>query len=277
MARRRKQKKGSLIWWGILLAIAVLTPTASKVAPESVKDLINPNESSQQQSTYKESPTFKESYDTIANWQFASGMQAIKIVNHNQSQLKTTDWKYDHIDYAKLDHLNRARLATAYLDHSNLGRSAGRPAQNWSPAGWHNQPVTVSGKRVYPQNRGHLIAYTLTFNLNEDGKQESGAEGSSDNPKNLATQTAFSNQEPMQVYEEQVRNALERHEKVIYRVQPVYSGNELMPRGYWVQALSTDKKVNFNAYIWNVQPGVTFDYATGRSKADKNMTVTYEQ
>lgn len=272
--RRRKNKNKGILWW-IIFAVVVLTPTAAKYGPDTVKNISQTNSTSQKTTSFKNSPSFSDTYETIAHWQFASGMQAVKIVNHNQSQLKATDWKYSHIQYSNLDTHNRARVATAYLDNSNLGRSAGRPAQNWEPAGWHNQPITVNGKRVYPENRGHLIAYTLTFNLNSDGKQEKGAEGSSDNPKNLATQTAFSNQQPMQAYEEQVRTALEKREKVIYRVQPVYLGSELMPRGYWTQAISTNKKLNFNAYVWNVQPGVVFNYTTGRGKADKNMTVDW--
>lgn len=77
----------------------------------------------------------------------------------------------------------------------------------------------------------------------------------------------------MQIYEDQVRTALEQGKKVIYRVTTVFRGNELMPRGYWSQAVSTDGSVNFNVYIWNVEPGVSFDYATGRGKADSTMQV----
>jgi len=94
-----------------------------------------------------------------------------------------------------------------------------------------------------------------------------------DNPKNLATQTAYSNQKTMQIYEDQVRTAMEQGKKVIYRVTTVFRGNELMPRGYWSQAISTDGSVNFNVYIWNVEPGVSFDYATGRGKADSSLQV----
>jgi len=215
----------------------------------------------------------KATYASLAKQTYQSGGAAAIKVNSGKSTLKSSLWKKSKIDYGNLDSLNRTTTDTAYLSKDNLGRSAGRTAQNWSPTGWHNQPITVNGKRVYPQNRGHLIAYTISFNLTQDGQYRSGEDGSLDNPKNLATQTAYSNQRTMQIYEDQVRTALEQGKKVIYRVTTVFRGNELMPRGYWSQAVSTDGSVNFNVYIWNVEPGVSFDYATGRGKADSNMQV----
>ncbi len=46
-----------------------------------------------------------------------------------------------------------------------------------------------------------------------------------------------------------------------------------MARGINLQALSTDKSLDFNVYIFNVQPGISFDYETGRSRIDRNMQV----
>lgn len=215
----------------------------------------------------------KGTYAALAKQDYKSGSAAAIKVNSGKSTLKASLWKHSKIDYGNLDSLNRTTTDTAYLSKANLGRSAGRTAQTWSPTGWHNQPIKVNGKRVYPQNRGHLIAYTLSFNLTNTGVYKAGEDGSLDNPKNLATQTAYSNQKTMQIYENQVRTALEQGKKVIYRVTTVFRGNELMPRGYWSQAVSTDGSVNFNVYIWNVEPGVSFDYATGRGKADASMQV----
>lgn len=164
-------------------------------------------------------------------------------------------------------------MDTAYLAKRNLGKSEGRTRQIWNPTGWHNQPVNIDGHRITPQNRGHLIAYTLTFNFDQDGNYEHGQPGSLDNPLNLATQSEYSNQKTMQIFEERVRNALSENKKVIYRVQTVFRGNELMPRGYWVQAISTDGILNFNDYVWNIEPGVSFDYATGRYSIDSKVQV----
>ncbi|MFC6295499.1 DNA/RNA non-specific endonuclease [Lactiplantibacillus daoliensis] len=229
--------------------------------------------SSQKTTATNTSGNDQTTYANLAKQTYQSGGPAAIKVNSGKSTLQSSLWKNSKIDYGNLDSLNRTTTDTAYLSKDNLGRSAGRAAQTWSPTGWHNQPVTVNGKRVFPQNRGHLIAYTISFNLTKDGQFQSGQDGSLDNPKNLATQTAYSNQRTMQIYEDQVRTALEQGKKVIYRVTTVFRGNELMPRGYWSQAVSTDGSVNFNVYIWNVEPGVSFDYATGRGKADSSMQV----
>lgn len=215
----------------------------------------------------------KQTYDQLAKMTYQSGSPAAIKVNSGKSTLAASQWKNSKIDYGNLDRLNRTTTDTAYLSKANLGRSAGRAAQKWNPTGWHNQPIQINGQRVFPQNRGHLIAYTISFNLTNTGQYRSGEGGSLDNPKNLATQTAYSNQKTMQIYEDQVRTAMEQGKKVIYQVTTVFRGNELMPRGYWSQAVSTDGSVNFNVYIWNVEPGVTFDYGTGRGKADSSMQV----
>ena len=69
----------------------------------------------------------------------------------------------------------------------------------------------------------------------------------------------------MQDYEEQVRDSIKAGHKVIYEVTPIFRGDELMARGVHVQAISDDKSLNFNAYLFNVSDNYTFDYATGRS------------
>jgi len=210
----------------------------------------------------------------MSNWTYTSGEEPVKVINNDQpTTIKAEDFTKAHIDYASLDSLNRTGTATAYLTKGNLGRSKSRTEQVWKPTGWHNEPVNVNGSRVIPQNRGHLIAYTMTFNLNDSGKEEQGHLGSINNPYNLFTQTAFSNQKTMTETEQMVRTALAQNKKVIYQVTPIFRGNELMARGVWVQALSMDGTMKFNKYLWNVQSGMQFDYATGRSKSDSSFEV----
>ncbi|WP_420806076.1 DNA/RNA non-specific endonuclease [Lacticaseibacillus sharpeae] len=207
-------------------------------------------------------------YTKLAKLDFASGDKPVAMINGGKSTLNATTWKSEHIDYGNLDSLNRTTTDTAYLSQRNLGHSSGRPSQDWTPTGWHYNRGSTD---IY--NRGHLIAYTLTFNINADGAYSQGSEGSSDNPKNLGTQSAYSNQILMQIYEGKVRQALEDGKKVIYQVTTVFRGDELMPRGYWLQALSTDNSLNFNVYLFNVQPGYTFNYLDGSSRVHSDMKV----
>lgn len=210
----------------------------------------------------------------ISQWTYKSGEKPVKILNNDKpTEIKKTDFNQSHIDYEGLDSLKRTKTATAYLTRNNLGRSNTRTEQVWRPTGWHNQPKYVNGTRVIPQNRGHLIAYTMTFNLNKSGQAQQGELGSIDNPYNLFTQTEFSNQKTMTQVEQKVRDALAQNKKVIYRVTPIFNGQELMARGVWVQAMSMDGSLKFNRYLWNVQNKIKFDYVSGRSEVDNNWKV----
>ncbi len=123
-------------------------------------------------------------------------------------------------------------------------------------------------------NRGHLLAYTSSFNFDIDGNFKIGENGSQDNPKNLATQTAFSNQKVQTHYEKLVRDAQKlKGNKVIYQIVTVFRGKELMPRGYWLQAIDSAGTLNFNVYEYNVQPNVVFNYEEGTSQIDRTMKV----
>ncbi|WP_125706302.1 DNA/RNA non-specific endonuclease [Lacticaseibacillus daqingensis] len=212
-------------------------------------------------------------YDKLANLDYVNNSAPIVTVDHNRSGLNLKDWQGPKIDYGNLDQLNRTTTVTGYLDQRTLIRSAGRPSQNWEPTGWHNRYTMVNGRRVNRQNRGHLIAYTVSGNLDSEGNYQAGELGSSDNPKNLASQTEYANQVLMQTYEEAVRSALAAQAQVIYKVTTVFRGSELMPRGYWLRAKSSNGDVDFNVYIYNVQNGIKYDYATGRSTVDASVEV----
>ncbi|WP_179396330.1 DNA/RNA non-specific endonuclease [Lacticaseibacillus absianus] len=212
-------------------------------------------------------------YEKLAGLDYVNDSAPILTVDHNRSGLAMKDWAGPKISYGDLDRLNRTTTVTGDLDQRTLIRSEGRPSQSWTPTGWHNQYSWVNGRRVNRQNRGHLIAYTVSGNLDQDGRYKPGELGSSDNPKNLAAQTEYANQVLMQSYEEAVRDALAAKAEVIYKVTTVFRGDELMPRGYWLRAKSSNGAVDFNVYIYNVQDGIRYDYTTGRSRVDRTVQV----
>lgn len=209
-------------------------------------------------------------YNQLANLDFQSGGKAVIEVNNGQSSLDIATWKENKVIYGDLDSLNLTTFVTAYLDRKNLGRSEGRERQVWQPTGWHQKQI--DGDPIV--NRGHLLAYTSSFNFDIDGKFKIGGNGSQDNPKNLATQTAFSNQKVQTHYEKLVRDAQKlKGNKVIYQIVTVFRGKELMPRGYWLQAIDSAGTLNLNVYEYNVQPNVVFNYKEGTSKIDRTMKV----
>ena len=55
---------------------------------------------------------------------------------------------------------------------------------------------------------------------------------------------------------------------VMYRVTPVFEGGNLVASGVLMEAESVEdhgEGVKFNVYVYNVQPGITIDYATGKA------------
>ena len=55
---------------------------------------------------------------------------------------------------------------------------------------------------------------------------------------------------------------------VLYRVTPVFEGRNLVASGVRLEAFSVEDEgegLSFNVFVYNVQPGVVIDYATGES------------
>lgn len=170
----------------------------------------------------------------LASLDFHAGENPILDINNGRSTLPIATWKENKVLYGELDEWNRTPVVTAYLDKKNLGRSEGRERQIWQPTGWHQK--RVDGKEIL--NRGHLFTYTSSFNFDVEGHFKQGEEGSSGNPKNLATQTAFSNQYVQTHYEKLVRDAQKiKGNKIVYQIVTVFRGDEQMAHGYWLQAI----------------------------------------
>ena len=123
------------------------------------------------------------------------------------------------------------------------------------PSGWQTVKYDcVDGKYLY--NRCHLIGYQLT--------------GENANEENLITGTRYLNVDGMLPFEDEVADYVqETGNHVLYRVTPIFQGDELVARGVQMEALSVEDEgqgVSFNVYVYNVQPGVVIDYATGESQ-----------
>lgn len=217
--------------------------------------------------------SFTPTYEFLSQLEWENGTEPIYTINENKSTLDINDWTAPYIEYSDLDEYNRTGVATAYLQEDSYGESSSRSDQRWKPTGFQNQSRNVDGKKKYPYDRGHLIAYTLSFNFNDDGVYSEGFDGSLDNPKNLFTQTSYSNRTLLQRYEREVRATIQTGEKVIYRVEPVFRDDELVARGLWVQATSEYGSVDFNQYIFNVEPGIAIDYSTGNTKVNSNISI----
>lgn len=210
--------------------------------------------------------------DQLAKLDYHSGDPSYIFVNHNKAQLDPDTWKTNRVIYANLDNFNRTSTGNlAYLAPRNVVSDNNRVRQFVEPTAWHQK--FVNGQPII--NRGHLIAYSISGGIDTSGRYHpNNSVGDQNNPKNLFTQTSFSNQRVQTIFESKIREALRRGNRVIFFAKPIFRGNELMARGIHLEAISTNRSLNFNVYLFNVQSDIQFDYASGRSHIDRSMKVS---
>lgn len=160
--------------------------------------------------------------------------------------------------FTELDALERAGTATAILSKADMATAERVPIPGIKPSGWHNAKYEwIDGNYVY--NRCHLLGYQLTA---ENGDL-----------RNLITGTRYLNIEGMLPYENRAAYYLRRNPSahILYRVTPVYAGEDLVASGVLMEAISLEdggEGLCFCVYCYNVQPGVVIDYATGVTQAE---------
>ena len=280
MAKRKKYRKkqtNTVVNWIIALVIIIW---GGWIKLNSSNQVANQNQNQDNSQQVVKNATTADTnygglssadYQKLANLDFKSGDKAYVYVNNNKSTLIKNAWKVNKVIYSNLDNLNRTSHSnTAFLEPRNVANDSLRVRQFINPTAWHSN--RENGTQIY--NRGHLIAYSVSAGIDQDGNYNpDNQSGDQNNPKNLFTQTAFSNQKIQTIFEGKVRNALKQGNKVIFQATPIFRGNELMARGINLQAISLNNDLDFNVYIYNVQPDYVFDYNNGRAKIDRNMVV----
>ena len=153
--------------------------------------------------------------------------------------------------YSELDTLGRCGVAYANVGQDLMPTEDRESISSVTPSGWINREY--DGEYLY--NRCHLIGFQLT--------------GENANEENLITGTRYMNVDGMLPFENLVADYVkETDNHVLYRVTPVFEGQNLVASGVQMEAWSVEDEgegVCFNVYVYNVQPGITIDYATGES------------
>ena len=181
------------------------------------------------------------------------------IINNNNPNFDKEDYTTKSFeDYSELDILGRCGVVYANIGKETMPDSDEKRGEISSikPTGWKqkNYGDLVDGEYLY--NRCHLIGWQLT--------------AENDNELNLITGTRYMNVEGMLPFENKVAEYIKENKKnhVLYRVTPIFEGNNLVASGVQIEAYSVEdngKGICFNIYVYNVQPGISINYKTGES------------
>ena len=184
-----------------------------------------------------------------------SGTPYVQI-NGNVPYFTEDDMTTDSYEsYAPLDALGRCGVSVSCIGKDRMPTEERGKIGQVKPSGWQTVKYDfVDGKYLY--NRCHLIAYQLA--------------GENANRQNLITGTRYMNTEGMLPFENMVADYIKQTgNHVLYRVTPIFEGDELVARGVLIEARSVEDNgegILFCVYVYNNQPGVEIDYRTGKSK-----------
>ncbi len=195
---------------------------------------------------------------TLADIPPYSGSPYVVLQNNmpNFRQEDFTTKAFEH--YSPLDSLGRCGTAYANICLDIMPTEPRGEIGQIKPSGWHTAPYDfVDGRYLY--NRCHLIGFQLA--------------GENANEKNLITGTRYMNVQGMLPFENMVDHYVdETGNHVLYRVTPIFDETDLVARGVQMEAWSVEDEgegLCFHVFVYNIQPGVTIDYATGESWANE--------
>ena len=189
------------------------------------------------------------------------------IVNDNEPKFDESDFTTEAFEtYSDLDNLGRCGVAYANICKELMPTEKRGKIGMIKPSGWHTVKYPEIIKDRYLYNRCHLIGFQLA--------------GENANEKNLITGTRYLNVDGMLPFEDEIADYVNNTgNHVLYRVTPVFDGDNLIASGVQMEAESVEDSgegVKFNVYCYNVQPGIGIDYATGDSWADQKPVANGE-
>lgn len=209
--------------------------------------------------------SFDKEYITLDDIPEYSGSPYIELYYNMPLFENISDKPYE--SYGQLDTLGRCTAAEACLSRELMPTEKRGSIGSVQPSGWRISKYDfIDGQYLF--NRCHLIAYMLT--------------AENDNPLNLITGTRYMNTEGMLPFETEVCDHIKKtNGRVMYRVTPVYSGDEPIARGVLMEAFSVGdngKDICFDVFVYNVQPGVRINYENGENYPDDfNIFTTVEE
>ena len=188
--------------------------------------------------------------------------RGIPYVEINDNKPSFSDKDKDRVEeYSKLDKLGRCGPAFANVGKELMPNSPRESIRDVRPSGWHTVKYDDILEDRYLYNRCHLIAFMLA--------------GENANERNLITGTRYFNVEGMLPFEIQVADYVKSTgNHVLYRVRPIFKGNDLVARGVQMEAQSVEdggEGISFNVYCYNVQPDIRINYKDGSSQPESKV------
>ncbi|MCM1092000.1 MAG: DNA/RNA non-specific endonuclease [Muribaculum sp.] len=250
------KRKNFLIWIFFICCIVALWYSRAKNTIENstdIQDVINNSAEISTESAENDVDYMVDSADILSTIPKFSG-DAYIAINENipffTSEEKECTSAFEI--YSDLDELGRCGVAYANICTELMPTDERGAIGQVKPSGWQVVKYDfVDGKNLY--NRCHLIAYQLA--------------GENANEKNLITGTRFFNVSGMLPFENMVYDYVKKTENhVLYRVTPLYDENDLVATGVLIEAYSVEDcgvGICFNVFIYNSQPRIGIDYATG--------------
>lgn len=248
MSKRRAKNKLTKIIVGVLIVILISISEYFNLYIQEITKPTNAQQRNQIESTISFDLSNIPKYEN----------EPYVIINNNIPNFDENDYITESFEkYSKLDLLGRCGVAYANICRETMPTDdeERESISSIQPTGWKQKKH--NGEYLY--NRCHLIGYQLS---NENA-----------NELNLITGTRYMNVEGMLPFENQVAeyiNEQGRNEDkhVLYRVTPIFEGDNLVASGVQMEAYSIEdngKGICFNVYVYNVEPGVDIDFSTGDS------------
>ncbi len=180
------------------------------------------------------------------------------VPEFTEDEITTESYEF----YSELDILGRCGVTHACIGVDLMPTEDREEISSVYPSGWkyngksnNNKYDTSLVEAGYIYNRCHLIGFQLA--------------GENANEKNLVTGTRYLNIEGMLPFENEIADYVkETKNHVMFKVTPIYDGNDLVPKGIHMMGYSVEDNgegISFNVFAYNVQPGIVINYATGEN------------
>ena len=252
----RKMKKKKLNIWETIFSLIILTSIL-------IYGYINQNVNNNSVNNYNEN--IINTQNTIFDLSTIPEYSGKPYVEINNNIPYFTEEDYTNEPFEKYSDLGNGKAGVAYANickeiMPKEGEERGEIGNVKDLSGWVQKRYDNIIKDKYLYNRCHLIGWQLA--------------GENANKDNLITGTRYLNTEGMLPFENEVAEYMNNNEDnhVLYRVTPIFEGNNLLASGVQMEAFSVEdsgKGVQFNVYCYNVQPGIVIDYTTGESHAEE--------